>query len=116
MHSTSRPFRPLIGVAAPLVAALMLAACGAGGGGGGAGSQVSAQTTPPESGCGSFPAPSPKDPDGVLAALPKIQQDALERYPLVHASAWNDWKPANDPPYSVGIAVAGGVDPLQTTL
>jgi len=110
-----RPRTILVAVLSTLAAAA-LAACGASGGGNASGPATAASVTPPSSGCGSFPAPPPKDPDDVLGLLSKEHQDALARYPIVYESAWKNWRPNHGPPYSVGIAVAGGVDPLQTTI
>src|SRR4051794_34057047 len=77
---------------------------------GGQAQQVSA--TPPASGCGSFAGKPPKDPDGVLASLPKAHQDALNLWPEIRKSAWAGWKPSHGPPYRVGIVTAGaGNDP-----
>lgn len=66
---------------------------------------------PPASGCGSFPAPAPADPDGVIAALPQAQQDALAGYTnfegstiKILESAWKDWKPSHAGPYTVAIS------------
>jgi ribose transport system substrate-binding protein len=111
-----RSTRSAAGPAVLLAAASLLAACGAAGGGGGGSSHSSASTVPPKAGCGSFASLAPKDPDGALSSLPSEQRNALGRYPLIRASAWKNWKPDHKPPYSIGIAAAGGVDPLQTTL
>jgi ribose transport system substrate-binding protein len=59
---------------------------------------------PPTSGCGSFTAPAVKDPDGVVAALPADLRSLYAGYPYTVArSAWADWKPKHDPPYTVGV-------------
>jgi ribose transport system substrate-binding protein len=110
-------FHRSLAVATAVIGALSGGACGAAGdGGGGGASQASSSTMPPKAGCGSFPASPPSDPDGVLSSLPRLQQDALGRYARIRASDWKNWKPSHKPPYTVGIAAAGGVDPLQTTL
>lgn len=58
----------------------------------------------PASGCGAFPLGPPKDPDGVVAALDQEHQDQYAGYPYpVLESAWADWKPKGDGPYTVGI-------------
>jgi ribose transport system substrate-binding protein len=68
------------------------------------GSATTIATKAPASGCGSFVAPAPEDPDGVLAALPARQQAALAGYPSpVRRSAWADWKPSHPAPYDVEI-------------
>lgn len=60
--------------------------------------------TAPASGCGSYTAKLPDDPDGVIAQLPKAQQQALGGYAdfdgstvKVLKSRWADWKPDNGP-------------------
>lgn len=67
--------------------------------------------SPPASGCGSFPAKPPADPDGVIAALDKAHQQALGGYAdfkgstvKVTKSAWSDWKPNHPGPYTVAIS------------
>lgn len=58
----------------------------------------------PETGCGSFPLSLPEDPDGVVAALDQEHQDEFAGYPYpVRASAWSDWKPEGEGPYTVGV-------------
>ena len=96
-------------VATCLIAATcLLAACGkssdSGGGSTGIGTGKVASATPPASGCGSYEAPTVKDPDGVVAALPKALKDRYAGYPYtVRKSAWSDWKPKHGPPYKVGV-------------
>jgi ribose transport system substrate-binding protein len=65
----------------------------------------------PATGCGSFAAPAPADPDGVIAALPAAQRDALAGYTnfegstiKITASTWKDWKPTHAGPFTVAIS------------
>lgn len=85
----------------------VLAACGGSvqsGGSAPTGSTVAVSADPPASGCGSFTAPAVKDPDGVVAQLPPELRDRYAGYPYtVRKSAWSDWKPKHDPPYTVGV-------------
>jgi ABC-type sugar transport system substrate-binding protein len=93
---------------------MVLAACG-GSGGSTAGQSSGAPAfakdfRPAASGCGSFPAPAPADPDGVIAALPTEQRNALAGYTnfpgstvKIVKSAWQNWKPSHGPPYRVSI-------------
>jgi ribose transport system substrate-binding protein len=95
--------------------AMVLAACGSTGGSSTAGPSSGAPAfatdfRPPASGCGSFPTPAPADPDGVIAALPTEQRDALNGYTnfpnstiKIVKSAWQNWKPSHAPPYRVSI-------------
>jgi ribose transport system substrate-binding protein len=93
---------------------MVLAACGGTGGstaGQSSGAPAFAKNfRPAASGCGSFPAPAPADPDGVIAALPAEQRNALNGYSnfpnstvKVLKSAWESWKPSHAPPYRVSI-------------
>jgi ribose transport system substrate-binding protein len=87
----------------------VLAACGGSvqsGGSPAAGTTAAAAVAvaPPASGCGSFATPAVKDPDGVVAQLPDALQARYAGYPYtVRKSAWADWKPKHEPPYTVGV-------------
>ncbi|HWH95120.1 MAG TPA: substrate-binding domain-containing protein [Baekduia sp.] len=111
----------VLGLTVTLVSAAALAAgCGAsssggsGAGSGATGAKVPAfatNFTPPASGCGSFDAKPPADPDGVIAALPKAQQEALGGYAdyqgstvKVVKSRWAAWKPDGSGPYRVAVS------------
>src|SRR3954454_24049963 len=86
-------------------AAVLLAACGnSSSGGSGAVDAKSVEAAAPASGCGSYAAPLPKDPDGLLAALPAKLKSIYKGYPTpITKSAWSNWKPSHGPPYNVGI-------------
>jgi ribose transport system substrate-binding protein len=65
----------------------------------------------PASGCGSYSAAMPADPDGVIAKLDAAHQDALRGYAdfpgstvKVLKSRWATWKPSHPGPYTVGIS------------
>jgi ribose transport system substrate-binding protein len=111
----------VLGWTVTLAAAGALAAgCGAstsndsGGGSGATGAKVPTFATnfaPPASGCGSFDAKAPADPDGVIAALPKALQVALGGYSdydgstvKVLKSRWASWKPNGAGPHRVAIS------------
>jgi ribose transport system substrate-binding protein len=112
----------VLGLAAACTAAAMvMAGCGstasdedAGPSGGSTGAPVPAfakDFAPPASGCGSVEAKAPADPDGVIAALPQAQQDALAGYSdfegstvKVLKSRWADWKPGDAGPHKVAIS------------
>jgi ribose transport system substrate-binding protein len=69
----------------------------------GGGTRVTS-VAPPASGCGSFRAPAVKDADGVVAKLPSALRERYAGYPYaIRKSAWADWKPRHDPPYTVGV-------------
>jgi len=102
MKSVFRTFS-LVSLAA---AAALLAACGASSSGGGSGAVApkSVEAAPPASGCGSYEASLPKDPDGLVAALPPKLKALYKGYPTpIRKSVWSGWKPKHDPPYHVGI-------------
>src|SRR5688572_4685084 len=104
-------------VAAAFVLALGVAACGsdddgesdAGSSNGGAATAAAEPTEVPltqipESGCGSVTLDPPEDPDGVVAGFSEEAQEQFAGYSEpVLASAWADWKPQGEPPYTVGI-------------
>jgi ribose transport system substrate-binding protein len=111
----------VLGWTVTLAASAALAAgCGAssnggsGGGSGATGAKVpafAANFAPPASGCGSFAAKTPADPDGMIAALPKAQQAALGGYAdyqgstvKVVKSRWSTWKPNGSGPYRVAVS------------
>jgi ABC-type sugar transport system substrate-binding protein len=87
---------------------------GGGGGSGATGAKVpafAADFAPPASGCGSFTARTPADPDGVIAALPQAQQTALGGYAdyqgstvRVVRSRWATWKPNGSGPFHVAVS------------
>ncbi len=85
----------------------VLAACGGSvqsGGSAASGTTADVPVEPPDSGCGSFTAPAVKDPDGIVAQLPADLRARYAGYPYtVRKSAWSDWKPKHDPPYTVGV-------------
>ena len=65
----------------------------------------------PASGCGSYSAAMPADPDGVIAKLDAAHQDALRGYAdflgstvKVLKSRWATWKPPHPGPYTIGIS------------
>ena len=99
--------------AAPVVLVVALAAlaagCGDSSGGGGTASNQdtkNAYTPAPQSGCGSYAAALPKDPDGVLKELPAKQRDALRGLTApdgVHSSPWVDFKAKSDSGWKIGI-------------
>ena len=108
-------------LAAAMAAALMsVAGCGgsrggastsAGGGGGAKIPSYAANFTAPASGCGSYKAPTPADPDGVIAALDATHRTALGGYAAfpgstvkVLKSRWADWKPSHPAPYRVAVS------------
>jgi ribose transport system substrate-binding protein len=71
----------------------------------GGSSTTAGTTTPAEGSCGSIPKELPSDPDGVLAKLPAEVQAGYNLYPqAVKASAWANWKPKHDPPYTLYYA------------
>jgi ribose transport system substrate-binding protein len=97
-----------------LIAMALLAGCASSTTTGGSGKTVS--YTPPNSGCGSFHAAPPQDPDGVLPTLPKDIQRDFAGEPQILKSAWANWKPTHAPPYSVTVIMSGAVNQLQTHL
>src|SRR4051812_12177313 len=65
---------------------------------------------PPTSGCGSFRAPMPADPEGAIASLDASHRKAYGGYfnystanGKILKSAWRNWKPKHGPPYDVAI-------------
>jgi ribose transport system substrate-binding protein len=107
MVSSSPRGRRLTGAVGATVACVVLSACG-GSSGSDARSSAARGTVAVKtlaSGCGSLPIPAVKDPDGVVAELPKQQRDAFGGYSVaVRKSPWATWKPKHPPPYTVGIA------------
>jgi ribose transport system substrate-binding protein len=97
---------------------IAVAACGGGssssGGGGSGGAKIPAYAQnfkPPASGCGSFGAKLPADPDGVVASLDAAHKEALGGYAnfpqstvKVLKSAWANWKPSHPGPYTVAVS------------
>src|SRR3954454_12373493 len=83
----------------------LLSACSDGSETKSAGKKVTISATPPASGCGSYTAKSPADPDGVIKEINnKEYTEGLTGYPVpVRKSSYSDWKPKGDPPYTVGI-------------
>src|SRR5262249_46622113 len=81
------------------------------------GSSTTAGKVPPtiaQSGCGSLPLHPVKDPDGVIAALPKQYQGYYKGYTVaVHKSPWINWKPTHAPPYHVAVAWSPLVSDFQ---
>ncbi|MDQ6730742.1 MAG: substrate-binding domain-containing protein [Actinomycetota bacterium] len=71
---------------------------------------------PPSSGCGSFRAQTPSDPDGVFASLPKNVQSDLLGEPEIRRSGWANFKPKHAPPYNVTVIMSGAVNSLQEQL
>ena len=53
-------------------------------------------------GCGTVPNKAPKDPDGVLAALPKDVQAGYTGIGTVSKSAWADFKSSHPKPWKIG--------------
>jgi ribose transport system substrate-binding protein len=107
------------GAVLALISVVVLTACGGSGGGGdvagGAGGPVTVPAyargyQPPASGCGSFTAPAPPDPEGAIADLDTVHQKAYGgymAYPNANAkitkSPWAGWKPTHAPPYKVAV-------------
>jgi ribose transport system substrate-binding protein len=97
---------------------IAVAACGGGssssssGSSGGAKIPAYAQNfKPPASGCGSFTAKAPADPDGVVAGLDAAHKRALGGYAdfpqstvKVLKSAWANWEPSHPGPYTIGVS------------
>lgn len=97
---------------------IAVAACGGGSGSssssssGGAKIPAYAQNfKPPASGCGSYSAKAPADPDGVVAGLDAAHQQALGGYAnfpqstvKVLKSAWVNWKPTHPGPYTIAVS------------
>lgn len=102
-------------IAALLVGVAILAGCGATSSSPGVSSSP-VSYTPPASGCGSFHAASPQDPDGVLASLPKDVQRDIAGEPEVRKSMWAGFKPKHAPPYNVTVIMSGAVNQLQAKL
>ena len=109
--SVSRRIVPSLGLA---VASLVLAACGAAKPAVTTGSSVS--YTPPASGCGSYKAAAPSDPDGVLASLPQAARVNFAGEPQIRKSAWAAFKPRHAPPYDVTVIMSGATNSLQVQL
>src|SRR4051794_19014925 len=118
-----------VGLAA-LAAAMVMVAAGCGGSSTGGGSGGKAQIpsyaknfTPPASGCGSYDAKAPADPDGAIAALDKGHQDALGGYTdfkgstiKVLKSRWAGWKPSHPGPYKVAVSWGQLVSDFQVQI
>ncbi len=112
------------------VVGLIATGCGGGssssGGTGGPQAKIpafAAGFTPPATGCGSFPTPTPADPDGVIAQLDPAHQKALGGYAAfpgstvkVLKSAWANWKPTHPGPYTVGISWGQLVSDFQVQI
>ncbi|HKR99561.1 MAG TPA: substrate-binding domain-containing protein [Candidatus Dormibacteraeota bacterium] len=108
----------LLTAMAVLSSTVVVAACGgsgsSGGSGGGGGEKIPAfaeNWKPPASGCGSFSAKTPADPDGVIAQLDAEHKAAMGGYAdfpqstvKVLKSALSDWKPTHPAPYNVAIS------------
>jgi ABC-type sugar transport system substrate-binding protein len=106
--------------AAAVLAAAAVVASGCGGSGGGTGAAAAGGAKvpayakdfkPPASGCGSYPAKAPADPDGVIAGLDEAHQAALGGYAdfpgstiKVLKSRWAGWKPSHPGPYTVAVS------------
>jgi ribose transport system substrate-binding protein len=61
--------------------------------------------------------PAPKDPDGVLAALPAATRAMFAGYAFpVRKSAWSSWKPAHHGRLTIGIAWSQINSPFQLTV
>ena len=94
---------------AMVAASIGVAACGSSSGSSGGSFTAAAgapyvSQTPPKSGCGSFDMPAVKDPDDVVAGLPKSTAAAYRGFQEpVSKSPWQSWKPKSGPPYSVGV-------------
>jgi ribose transport system substrate-binding protein len=92
-----------------VIATLVAAACG--------GSPAATATTSASGSCGSVPTIAPRDPDGVLSALPADVRGWFNGYDVpVYKSQWADWKPKHPAPYTVGLAFGPIVNPFQTAL
>jgi ribose transport system substrate-binding protein len=97
---------------------VVVAACGGSGGSSGSAGASGAKIPafaqnfkPPTSGCGSFSAKTPADPDGVIAGLDAAHKAAMGGYAdfpqstvKVLKSAWANWKPSHPGPYTIGIS------------
>jgi ribose transport system substrate-binding protein len=108
----------LLTAMAVLSSTVAVAACGgsgsSGGSGGGGGAKIPAfaeNFKPPASGCGSFSAKTPADPDGVIAGLDAEHKAAMGGYAdfpqstvKVLKSAWSDWKPSHPAPYNIAVS------------
>jgi ribose transport system substrate-binding protein len=108
----------LLAAMALLSSTVVVAACGgsgsSGASGGGGGEKIPAfaeNFKPPASGCGSFSAKTPADPDGVIAGLDAEHKAAMGGYAdfpqstvKVLKSAWSDWKPTHPAPYNIAIS------------
>jgi ABC-type sugar transport system substrate-binding protein len=116
-----------LAVAASTIA---VAACGGGGGSTGGSSASGAKIPafaqdfkPPATGCGSFPAKQPADPDGVIAGLDAAHKEALGGYAdfpqstvKVLKSAWANWKPTRPGPYTIAVSWAQLVSDFQVQI
>ena len=88
------------------IAAVGVTACSSGDSGSGksSGKKITLGATP-TSGCGSYVADPPKDPDGVVKDIDNATYSkGLAGYPIpVLKSTWSDFKPNGSPPYTVGV-------------
>ena len=104
-----------------IVLSTALTACGSSGGSNG--SFTKAASAPavsfdiPKSGCGAVATPEPRDPDGVLAALPAEYQQQYAGYAnAVHKTPWANFKPDHGPPYKVTLSFAQITGPTQLAM
>jgi ribose transport system substrate-binding protein len=77
----------------------------------------------PSSGCGSFSARMPADPQGLIASLDAQHRVAYPGYSAydptavrVVKSAWSNWKPDHPPPYSIAISWSALVSDFQVQM
>ena len=117
--------RWLSAVAAAVIAAVGITACGGssssdGGAAGSTGSSTGALPSfakvpyvAPKTGCGSYDTPAPKDPEGALSEIPASARANYGAYNVASStgedsnfvkSAWANWKPDHAPPYKVAIS------------
>jgi ribose transport system substrate-binding protein len=111
--------RVLLGTTAAAMA-IVAVGCGSGNsssssGGGGGGNAVPSfakNFKAPASGCGSYDAPMPPDPQGVVAALPadhRAGYAGVTNYPgssrdvNMVKSRWSNWKPKNPKHWTIGL-------------
>ncbi|HEX6461280.1 MAG TPA: substrate-binding domain-containing protein [Thermoleophilaceae bacterium] len=109
---------------------ILVAACGGSGssssGSSSGGAKIpafAANWKPPASGCGSFSAKQPADPDGVIAGLDAAHKQALGGYAdfpqstvKVLKSAWANWKPSHPGPYTIAVSWAQLVSDFQVQI
>jgi ribose transport system substrate-binding protein len=109
---------------------MLVAACGGGSssstGSSSGGAKIPAfahNFKPPASGCGSFSAKQPPDPDGVIAGLDAAHKQALGGYAdfpqstvKVLKSAWANWKPTHPGPYTIAVSWAQLVSDFQVQI